>query len=89
MKFKVIKVLAITILVTFLVCLIGTAIAIGERTASYINRQNFDLKTALQWAIDDYKNWTENLFGQKGDNEKILEFEFANRHIVVEACTSH
>ena len=88
MKFKVIKVLAITILVTFLVCLIGSAIAIGERTCAYINRQHMDFATAWSWAVQDYAEWLDD-FGQKGDNEKILEFEFANRHIVVEACTSH
>ena len=86
---KMAKFLVIVALGTLVVCLLGSAIAIGERTYGYITRQNFSFGEALRWATEDYNDWVNATFYNKEEETTILEFPIANWNIEVTACTSH
>ena len=87
MKHKVVKIILVTFLVTMVVCLVGTAIAVGERTLSYMNRQKMNFETAFQWACEDYNNMISDIFEKKGE-EDTIEFDFCNKHVTITGCVN-
>ena len=84
---KLIKFVAITLVATFMVVFLGSALAIGERAYSYMSRQKFDLPTAIEWAKDDFEDWFTSIWGNN-DKETIISFDMCNKHIEIVACTA-
>ena len=85
---KFLRFVAIVLVGIIAVLLLGSAIAVGERTYSYMSRQKFSFEEAFSWAIDDFREYTDSIFA-KPQEETILEFPIANWNIEVTACTSH
>lgn len=83
---KLIRVISLSLAAILVVIFLGTTFAITERTISYMNRNNFSFGDALRWSIEDYREWSNSIFGEKED--AIKYYDFTNKNVDVVACTA-
>ena len=82
----VLKVVAIVVASVFAFCILGTIVFFGSNMYSYMNNKNFDFRTALNWAIEDYTNFINSINPFKATAEETIPF--ANQYINVLPCVN-